>query len=72
MYIEKNKEWGDLLDWVSGFDDVQLIGQIRTLEHIIDCDIAKECVLFDAVLDLYDYLRDECVRRIAERMEERE
>ena len=68
MRIENINDWGDLLDYVGGFEDVQLIGQIRTIEHIIECDTAKECVLYDTFLVLYDHLRDECVRRIAERM----
>ena len=68
MYIKRDKTWGSFLEWVSGFDDEKLVEQIRTLEHIIDCDVAKECVLFDAVLDLYENLRDECVKRVAERM----
>jgi len=70
MCIEKNKEWGDILDWTCGFDDEKLIEQIRILEHIIDCNIAKDCVLFGAVLDLYNHLRNECVNRISERISE--
>ena len=66
--MEYEKNLGDLVDWVCGFDDKRLIEEIRILEHLICCDVVRECVLFDYVLALYDALRDECVERIFKRV----
>ena len=66
--LETEKTLKELIEWVCNFDDKRLIEEIKYLEHLIGCDVAKECVLFDYVLALYDALRDECVKRVAERM----
>ena len=36
--MEYEKNLGDLVDWVCGFDDKRLIEEIRILEHLICCD----------------------------------
>lgn len=65
LSIDREQKWGDFVDRVCGFSDVKVINEINVLEELIDSDQAHESILFDAVLDLYESLRDECVRRVA-------
>ncbi len=68
LKLVAEKTLSQLIEWACSFDDKRLIEEIKFLEHLIDCDVAKECVFFDYVLALYDALRDECVKRISKRV----
>lgn len=63
--INESATWGSLLDWAGNFPDNRIVEEIQVLEEMIDTDFMQNSILFDAVLSLYDFLRDECVRRLA-------
>lgn len=49
-----------------------LVKQEDILSHLIDSDLFCDFVLADEVILLYDLVRDECVRRLAMRIEAEE
>ena len=62
MCLVDSSAWEKFLDYVSEFSDSRLIEEIDCLEKAID-----DSILFDCVSLLYDFCRDECVRRVASR-----
>lgn len=68
--VEKKSTWSEFLERCRKISDENIIHEIECLEHLIDCDVAKDSLLFDAVLDLHDFLRDECVKRVSERLQD--
>ena len=67
MLIKKSSTGGSFISWVKGFPDNRLIEEISVLDKAIDDGSMKDSILFDAMLSLRDFLRDECVRRLAEK-----
>ena len=67
MLIKESSTWGSFINWVKGFPDNRLIEEIAVLDKAINDGSMEDSVLLDAVLSLYDFLRDECVRRLAEK-----
>ena len=65
MLIEESVTWGSFVNRFKNFSDEHLLEEIEVLEKAIDSDFMKDSLLFDAVLSLYDFSRDECVRRLA-------
>ena len=67
MCLVDSSAWEKFLDYVSEFSDSRLIDEIDCLEKAIDSDFMNDSILFDCVSLLYDFCRDECVRRVASR-----
>lgn len=65
MLIQESATWGSLINRVEKFSDNRIVEEIQVLEEMIDTDFMQNSILFDAVLSLYDFLRNECVRRLA-------
>lgn len=65
MCLDESSAWEEFLDYVSGFSDSRLIEEINCLEKVIDSAFMNDSILFDCVVSLYDFCRDECVRRVA-------
>lgn len=49
----------------SNWKTTTLVEQEKLLGQIIDSDMAEDFVLIDEVIELYDMVRDECVKRLA-------
>ncbi len=49
----------------SNWNTSTLVEQEKLLGKIIDSDMAEDFVLIDEVIELYDMVRDECVKRLA-------
>ena len=67
MCLVESSALEKFLDYVSGFSDARLIEEINSLEKVIDSDFMNDSILFDCVVLLYDFCRDECVRRLAKK-----
>lgn len=65
MLIQESATWGSLLNRFEKSSDSRIVEEIQVLEEMMDTDFMQNSILFDAVLSLYDFLRDECVRRLA-------
>lgn len=63
--IDEKDTFKDLMDIVASMSDVRLIESYENMERLIDNDDVGKSLFIDAVVTLYEFMRDECVRRVA-------
>ena len=68
MFIEREKTFGEFVDWVCSYTDEELVNQIHIVDEMLDNDVVLESVFADYVLDMRELMRDEIVRRADERL----
>lgn len=52
--------------WLSRFSNRQLVEVEDNLSKLIDSDLFSDCILADEIIELYDCVRDECVKRLSD------
>ena len=57
-------------NYVKALSDSRLLLELRASEQAIDSDIFEDSLIFDVFVYLVQYIQEECVVRLAKRIEE--
>lgn len=64
MFV-KEKEMERANSWIEKWSNQELINQIRMFEQIFDFEHMDDFIFLDEIYEVYELMRSECVKRIA-------